>query len=87
MISNITYDDVDNILDCLDQIEDKIPESISVTSTKDLLKNQELIDKNFAEFAPYLLWISEKVKCSDEDDERKLGRMISDLFAEHTIAL
>ena len=87
MISNITYDDVDNILDCLDQIEDKIPESISVTSTKDLLKNQELIDKNFAEFVPYLLWISEKVKCSDEDDERKLGRMISDLFAEHTIAL
>ena len=83
MPNTITYDEVDKILNNLDQIEDDIPKSLSVSS-KELLKNRDLIDKNFVKFAPYLLWISEKIKCSDEEDDVKLNRIISDLFAEHT---
>lgn len=83
----ITYDEIDTLYDKLDDLENQgveIPKSLTITP-EDLEKNSSLIDKRFRNFAFYLLWVSEMLTLSDDDDDRATVRLIKDIFSEHCV--
>ena len=74
----LSFDDVDKII----EIVDKMPGNINYFPTVEELKAHN-VEKKFAQYAPFLYWISESMKGTAYVQYKETNRYISSLFQKY----